>query len=180
MSYVLGSRSLRMLEGVHPALVRIVKRAILVTQQDFAVHDGLRTLDQQSDLVARGMSWTLDSMHLPQADGFAHAADLVPFLGGRLSWNWKACYTVASAVCRAAADERVRLRWGGVWDRAMADYGGSSAATAEASADYVARRRKGGTSRRDRWGTLRTARLTAGSPVDLPRRRRASGCSSRR
>lgn len=145
MSYRLGARSLQMLEGVHPKLVAIVKRAIEITAQDFAVHDGLRTLARQKELIARGMSWTLNSRHLRQADGFGHAVDLVPFLNGRLSWNWPACYTVASAVARAAIEADVGLRWGGVWDRSSDAYPGTTPLIlSDLSADYVARRRKQG------------------------------------
>jgi len=54
MSYALGSRSLGRLEGVHPDLVRVVKRAIEITPQDFMVTEGLRTLARQKDLYAQG------------------------------------------------------------------------------------------------------------------------------
>ena len=40
--------------GVHPDLVRVVERAIQITTQDFRVQEGLRTLERQAALVARG------------------------------------------------------------------------------------------------------------------------------
>ena len=36
-TYILGARSLKELTGVHPDLVRVVKRAIQITPIDFAV-----------------------------------------------------------------------------------------------------------------------------------------------
>jgi peptidoglycan L-alanyl-D-glutamate endopeptidase CwlK len=47
MTYSLGARSLQRLEGVHPDLVRVVKRAISLTDLDFTVLEGLRTVERQ-------------------------------------------------------------------------------------------------------------------------------------
>ena len=69
MTYQLGVRSRSELIGVEPRLVKTVEIAITLTKQDFSVHDGLRTIPEQREYVNRGVSWTMDSMHLPQADG---------------------------------------------------------------------------------------------------------------
>ena len=97
MSYKLGNTSQQRLVGVHPNLVKVVQRAIEITAQDFAVNEGLRTLERQRRLVASGASQTLNSKHLKQADGFGHAVDLVPwgdFDGNgtsEISWHWGHC-----------------------------------------------------------------------------------------
>lgn len=142
MSYVLGTRSRAKLQGVHPTLVRTVELAISITAQDFAVYCGCRSLEEQRRCVAAGTSWTLNSKHRTQADGFGHAVDLVPFIDGDLRWEWPACYLVAAAMGKAATKLGVRLVWGGVWDRSMSDYDHATAAVQAASAEYVARRRK--------------------------------------
>lgn len=141
MSHVLGSRSRAELRGVHPDLVRTVEKAIEITAQDFAVHCGLRTIEEQRCHVANGTSWTMNSKHLPQADGFGHAVDLVPWVDGKLEWHWPACYLIAAAMGKAAAELGVRLIWGGVWDRSMSAYGHAAGAVQEASNAYVNRRR---------------------------------------
>ena len=115
MVYVLGRRSRAELEGVHPDLVRVVERAIQVTSQDFSVHDGLRTLDEQRKLFRRRASRTMNSKHLPQEDGYGHAVDLVPYINGRLRWEWPLIYPIAKAMRAAAEEQSVRLRWGGHW-----------------------------------------------------------------
>lgn len=76
-SFTLGKTSLNELRGVHPDLVALVKRAIALTAQDFTVHDGLRTLAEQQQLIAAGASQTMDSRHLS-----GHAVDLVPYVNG--------------------------------------------------------------------------------------------------
>ena len=64
MGYKLGKRSLSRLEGVNENLVTVVKYAIGVTKQDFSVICGLRTIEEQKALVAKGASQTMKSKHI--------------------------------------------------------------------------------------------------------------------
>ena len=49
MGFSLSSRSLGKLEGVHPDMVAVVKRAIELTDVDFGVTYGVRTLAEQEE-----------------------------------------------------------------------------------------------------------------------------------
>ena len=51
--YKLSERSLSRLEGVHPDLVDVVKRAIEITEIDFGVSEGLRSLATQEEYVRK-------------------------------------------------------------------------------------------------------------------------------
>jgi peptidoglycan L-alanyl-D-glutamate endopeptidase CwlK len=144
MTYALGEKSRRNLVDVHPKLVRVVERAIEITTQDFTVHEGIRSLAQQRINVKRGVSWTLESKHLKQLDGFGHAVDLVPIVGGKPVWEWEPIYHVAAAVRQAARELEVALRWGGVWDKAFLDLPATPEGLKRAVADYVSRRRAKG------------------------------------
>lgn len=115
MAFALGKGSLKELEGVHPKLIGVVKRAIEISAQDFSVHDGLRTEAEQRRYVQTGVSKTMNSMHRTQADGFGHAVDLVPYINGKLRWEWPAIYPIAAAVRIAAEELDVKIRWGGIW-----------------------------------------------------------------
>ncbi len=139
MSYKLGRKSLSNLKGVHPDMVKVVKKAIIYTTQDFSVHSGVRTTAQQRELVRRGASKTMNSMHLPQRDGFGHAVDLVPYIDGQLRWEWPAIYPIALAMNRAAKEVGLVLRWGGVWDRDFNDFGHQKGTMKKAVADYCVR-----------------------------------------
>lgn len=151
MTYALGTASRKELSGVHPALQAIVEEAIKITVQDFTVHDGLRTEAEQRDYVRRGVSKTMNSKHMKQADGFGHAVDLVPYIGGKLRWEWKPIFHIVAAVRRAldvvnaqrasAGKPPVKLIWGGVWDRDFAALSADPAAIEAAVNSYVARRR---------------------------------------
>lgn len=114
--FTLGDKSEAELKGVHPRLVAVVRRAIQLTAQDFTVHDGVRTLEQQRANLVAGTSKTLDSKHLAQADNFGHAVDLVPWVGGKPRWEWPAIYPIAAAMRRAAEELATPLTWGGAWD----------------------------------------------------------------
>lgn len=140
MAFVLGAASRAQLVGVHPSLVAVVTRAIALTAQDFAVHDGVREQTEQAALVAAGASRTLHSKHLRQADGFGHSVDLVPFIAGRLRWDWAGCYRVAVAVRAAAIEAGLPVTWGGVWDRDLRDLPDTAEGMAGAVGGYHVRR----------------------------------------
>lgn len=141
MSYSLGNKSRLELVGVHPNLVRVVERAITTTTQDFSVHDGLRTKAEQTEYVRRGVSKTMNSMHMKQPDGYGHAVDLVPWINGQLRWEWKPIFEIAAAVRAAAVNLDVPLIWGGVWDRDFEILGETAAEMQRAVNSYVSRRR---------------------------------------
>lgn len=105
--YELSRKSLKKLEGVHPDLVAVVKRAIEITEQDFTVLEGLRTYDRQKELYATGKSTTMNSRHLS-----GHAVDLAPY---PISWDWEYFYPIADAMKEAAKELNVDLEWGGDW-----------------------------------------------------------------
>lgn len=114
--FVLGAGSERELVGVDAGLVRVVRRALTLTACDFAVHDGIRTVEEQKRFVAQGVSKTMKSKHLE-----GRAVDLVPVVDGKLRWWWPQIYQVAAAMHQAARIENVRVWWGCVWDRPLND-----------------------------------------------------------
>ena len=135
-TFTLGQSSLRELKGVHPDLVSVVKRAIQLSAQDFTVHDGIRTEEEQRRLVASGASTTMNSRHLT-----GHAVDLVPFVNGKLRWEWPPIYVIADAVRIAARELNVPIRWGGSWD---VDFTSSNQSPEDLVEEYVRRRRRQG------------------------------------
>lgn len=113
--FKLSQRSLSRLDGVHPDLVKVVKRAIKITPLDFGVSEGIRTLETQKQYVADGKSTTLNSKHLPQDDGLSHAVDLYVFVDGQVTWEHKHFRKVVQAMFTAAIDMGVQLEAGALW-----------------------------------------------------------------
>ena len=110
MSIVLGQRSLMRLEGVHPDLVRVVKKAAAMSSLDFTVLEGLRTTARQKQLYDQGATKTMNSRNLT-----GHAVDLAPMIGGTIRWDWPLYHQLAATVKAAAKAENVPIQWGGDW-----------------------------------------------------------------
>lgn len=134
-NFVFSDTSIKRLSGVNDNLVRVVKRALQITTQDFAVLEGLRTKERQAELVRKGASQTMNSRHLT-----GNAVDLVPIVNGKVSWDWKYFYPIAEAMREAAKELGVNVRWGGSWE----SLNNSSAPASKLVEDYVATRRKQG------------------------------------
>jgi len=110
MAFKLGPRSLLRLRGVHPDLVRVVKRAIAISPIDFTVLEGLRSVARQKELVAKGASRTMKSRHI---HGFA--VDIAPYVAGQIRWDWPLYDDLAVVIKKAAEMEGVKVEWGGDW-----------------------------------------------------------------
>jgi len=136
--FVLNAGSKKELLRVHEALVSIVEKAVQLSVQEFAVHDGIRTIAEQQQMVQRGASKTLDSRHVS-----GHAVDLVPYINGKLRWEWPPIYLIADAMRIGAQELKIPLRWGGAWD---VDFTNSMEPPEDLVANYVARRKKQGLS----------------------------------
>lgn len=110
MTYKLSNTSLEKLNGVHPDLVKVVKRAIEITTVDFKVGETLRSLERQKQLVAQGASKTMNSRHLT-----GHAVDLYALKDGTVSWDMALYKKIAVAMLQAAQELGVDVEWGGNW-----------------------------------------------------------------
>jgi peptidoglycan LD-endopeptidase CwlK len=110
MTFKLSGRSLSKLAGVDEHLVAVVKSAIGHTKTDFGVICGIRTIEEQRKLVAKGASKTMKSKHI---DG--NAVDLMAYIGSRGSWELNLYDDIADAMKEAAIEVGVPVRWGAAW-----------------------------------------------------------------
>lgn len=111
-----GTRSKENLRKCHPDLQLLFR--IVVRSFDISITEGARSPYRQRQLVDRGLSKTMNSKHIPQADGWAHAVDLAPYPID-LSDTRKAqarFYQLSGYVRRIAEELGIRVRWGGDWD----------------------------------------------------------------
>lgn len=108
--FKLSRRSLDRLQGVDERMVAVVKYAIGATKTDFGVIQGMRTLEQQRELVAKGASQTMKSKHLE-----GRAVDLMAYINGRGSWELNLYDDLADAMAEGAEALGVKVRWGAAW-----------------------------------------------------------------
>lgn len=124
MTIILGARSLSRLEGVHPDLVRVVKRAALLAtpEQDFTVLQGLRTREEccvnygkgrtAAECIAKGVpasyaqphelkvTWLADPFKSKHVDG--KAVDLAPW---PIDWHDMGRFKALATLMRSAAHQ---------------------------------------------------------------------------
>lgn len=141
MTFSLGAVSASHLRLVHPALVAVVNHAIQVTEQDFTVVEGVRSVEQMCINYGKGrtaaeclikgvpgryaqpgiakVTWLnhpLQSKHGLNHDGFGHAVDLAPWVNGSIDWNsLPRFHAIAEAMLGAAAALNTPIIWGGSW-----------------------------------------------------------------
>ena len=116
MGFKLGKTSLARLKGVDECLVKVVMRAIEISEVDFTVLEGLRSLERQRELYAQGrtapgkiVTWMMNSRHVE-----GKAVDLVP---SPVDWNDLEKFNkIKDAMFQAAREIDVNLRWGADWD----------------------------------------------------------------
>ena len=110
MTYKLSQKSLDRLKGVHPDLVKVVKKAIEYTPVDFRITEGLRTKERQAYLLKKGATRTMRSRHIT-----GHAIDFVALPNGEVSWDFPYYTQISQAFKKAAAELGVPSIWGGDW-----------------------------------------------------------------
>lgn len=107
---ILSPRSEKNLAGVHDRLVAVVRRAAEISDLDFIVTEGVRTLERQKELYAKGASQTMKSKHLT-----GHAVDLAALVGTEVRWDWPLYAKLAGAMKAAAEELDTTITWGGDW-----------------------------------------------------------------
>lgn len=135
--FELSQRSLDRLEGVDERLVKVVCKAIQLTDIDFGVIEGVRSVEKQKELVEKGASQTMKSKHI---DGLA--VDLMAYVGGRGCWEINVYDNIADAMKKAAEEEGVQIRWGAAWH--IDDLREWEGTMEEAMNDYIDTRRSEG------------------------------------
>lgn len=110
MTFQFSQRSLDRLVGIHPDLVKVVHRALELSDIDFCVTEGLRTIIRQKELLAKKATTTMRSRHLT-----GHAVDLAAVINKEIRWDWPLYDRLAHFMKAAAAELNVPIEWGGDW-----------------------------------------------------------------
>ena len=129
-----SQRSLKTLATVDKRLQDVALRALQLSQVDFVVTDGGRTLDEQKRLFGKGrtvseclrngvpaayaqptlkkVTWTITkSNHLG-----GRAIDVAPYVAGKVDYEAPGAYKEISRAFKAASKElKIPITWGGDW-----------------------------------------------------------------
>lgn len=104
----LTPRDIDRMAGVHPDLVRVVRRAR--EEGEFIITEGVRSEARQRQLMIAGATRTMNSRHLT-----GHAIDIAALVDGEVRWDWPLYTRLSTVFKRAAMLEGVALTWGGDW-----------------------------------------------------------------
>ena len=115
MDFAFSASSLSKLDGVHPDLVRVAKRAIEISPIDFGITDGVRSQTRQLELVGQGKSHDEDSQHLLKSSGYGHAIDVYAWVNSKMNWTNRTYGPIVQAFFTAAIEEEVQIRAGHLW-----------------------------------------------------------------
>lgn len=112
------ARSRKALTGVHPDLVKVMEVALERSPVKFVVTEGLRTVERQRQLFARGATKTMNSRHIT-----GHAVDIVPYIDRDgdgnvwedIAYDWPLYHKVAPVIKQVAKELNIAITWGGDW-----------------------------------------------------------------
>ncbi len=116
MGYSAGKKSLKRLEDARPDLARGILLALKeYSEVDFSIIEVKRSKNQQQENIKAGVSWTMNSKHLIQKDGFVHAVDLLGWVNKKSNNDEEVLIKIAEAMRKAFKKLGIRLIWGGCW-----------------------------------------------------------------
>lgn len=111
MGFKLSARSQSKLDGVNEPLVRLVHRALEISEADFAIIEGLRSIEKQQENVRKGVSQTMKSKHLT-----GQAVDILPSsIRPGMKWELHHFKPVLHAFHLASIELGIPLRFGINW-----------------------------------------------------------------
>jgi len=79
---MLNERSIKALVGVDEKLVKVAHRASEISEVEFIITEGVRTLERQKVLFAKGATRTMNSKHL-----LGRAFDVAAVIDGEVRWD---------------------------------------------------------------------------------------------
>lgn len=123
MTFKFGAKSLKLLNHtkLHPKLKLLMNEAIKTSPIDFSIIETVRTIEQQRINVAKGVSKTMKSRHIPSTNksGLCEAVDVAPY-----PINWKDIsrfIKLSNHIKLIAKQLNIPIEYGGDW-KTLKDY----------------------------------------------------------
>lgn len=112
--YKFSAKSLSKLNNskVHPKIKILMQEAIKTSPIDFTIIETVRTIEQQKINVAKGVSKTMNSKHIPSSNksGYCEAIDIAPY---PIDWkNIKRFDELGEHILKTAKKLNIKVRWG--------------------------------------------------------------------
>lgn len=121
--YKFSTTSKKRLLTAHPDLIRIMEKAISISDIDFGISEGYRSVEKQQQYFREGKS-KIDGItrkskhnHTPSL-----AVDIYPWVDGRADWDNEHLSYLAgliqgiAEILSESGEINHKIRWGGNWD----------------------------------------------------------------
>jgi len=107
-----SNRSKSKLNTCHPLLQELFNEVI--KRVDCTIVEGIRSLETQKEYVRKGVSKTLKSKHLKQADGYSYAVDCIAY---PIDWKDSSRNYMFAGYVKGVADSLgIDIRLGADWN----------------------------------------------------------------
>lgn len=118
-----GKKSLEKINNpkVHPKIKLLMLEAIKTSPIDFTIIETVRTIEQQRINIAKGVSKTIKSRHIPSNNksGYCEAIDIAPY---PINWKNIKRFILLSQHIKATANKLgIKIEYGGDW-KTFKDY----------------------------------------------------------
>ena len=123
MSFKFGNTSEERLNTCHPDLIVIMNTAISISDVDFGIAEGYRSIEKQKQYFSEGKS-KIDGVTNIGKHNYkpSFACDIYAYLNGKALWD-NETITYLSGIIRATSEIlfktgkiKHKIRWGGNWD----------------------------------------------------------------
>ena len=118
-NYSFGKNSIIKLSQVNENLRNVARLALEWGVMDFAVIEGIRSKETQTQYFNEGKSkltWPFSKHNVKNPGDLSDAYDIAPVINGKISWDQKHCIHLAGIIIAAGRCLGVKIRWGGNWD----------------------------------------------------------------
>ena len=120
-----GTTSSQRLSNCHKDIITVMNEAIKVSDIDFGIACGYRSVKEQQDLYNQGRNRA--GVIVTYVDGVkmkskhnnlpSLAVDIYAYVDGKATWDEKYLYYLGGVIMLIAKQKNITLRWGGNWDR---------------------------------------------------------------
>lgn len=120
-----GATSSQRLSNCHKDIITVMNEVIKVTDIDFGIACGYRSVKEQQELYNQGRNKAgaivtyVDGIKMKSKHNAipSLAVDIYAYVDGKATWDEKYLYYLGGVIMLIAKQKNITLRWGGNWDR---------------------------------------------------------------
>lgn len=109
-----STKSINNLNTVDKKLYQLANEVLKISNIDFGISEGLRTLKTQQEYYKQGKS-QCDGINQKSKHQEGKAIDIICYINNKITWDNKYYYYIAGLFESKAKELNINIRWGGWW-----------------------------------------------------------------